>query len=86
MRKMVNIGSAQLQALELLSGDTGKAMPDLFEEAIADLLKKHRRPVTVHEMFAESAAQPGARHSQMAEGERRRPSRGSENGRRRRRR
>ena len=29
-------------------------LQDLVDEAIADLLKKHRRPVTTKEMFAES--------------------------------
>ena len=30
------------------------SLQDLLDEAIADLLKKHRRPVTTKEMFTES--------------------------------
>jgi hypothetical protein len=54
MRKMVNIDTAALAALELLAADRKVSLQDLVEEAIADLLKKHRRPVTTKEMFAES--------------------------------
>jgi hypothetical protein len=52
MRKMVNIDTASLKALELLAADRKVSLQDLVEEAIADLLKKHRRPVTTKEMFA----------------------------------
>ncbi len=54
MRKMVHIDSAPLKALELLAADRRGRLQDLFDEAIADLLKKHRRPVTTKEMFAQS--------------------------------
>ncbi|WP_295141435.1 hypothetical protein [uncultured Reyranella sp.] len=55
MRKMVDIESARRTALELLASDTGKRLQDLFDEAIADLLKKHGRPTTTSEMVAASA-------------------------------
>ena len=54
MRKMVNIDTAALKALEVLAADRKVSLQDLVEEAIADLLKKHRRPVTTKEMFAQS--------------------------------
>ena len=43
-----------LDVLELLAADRKVRLQDLFDEAIADLLKKHRRPVTTKEMFAQS--------------------------------
>lgn len=58
MRKMVNIGTAALEALELLAADRKVVLQDLVDEAIADLLKKHHRPVTTKAMFAESLKGP----------------------------
>ena len=54
MRKMVNIDTASLKALEILAADRKVSLQDLVDEAIADLLRKHRRPVTTKEMFAQS--------------------------------
>ena len=54
MRKMVKIDTASLRALELLAADRTVGLQDLVDEAIGDLLKKHRRPVTTKEMFAQS--------------------------------
>jgi hypothetical protein len=54
MRKMVNVDTAALKALELLAADRKVSVQDLFDEAIAGLLKKHGRPVTTKEMFAQS--------------------------------
>jgi hypothetical protein len=51
MRKMVNIETATLAALELLATDRGVNLQELLDEALADLLKKHRRPVTIKNMF-----------------------------------
>lgn len=51
MRKMVNIETATLAALELLATDRGANLQELLDEALADLLKKHRRPVTIKSMF-----------------------------------
>jgi hypothetical protein len=64
MRKMVNIDTAALKALELLAADRKMSLQDLVDEALADLLKKHRRPVTTKEMFAESLK--GARRKRKA--------------------
>ena len=54
MRKMINIDTAALRALELLATDRKVSLQELVDEAIADLLKKHGRPVTTKEMFAQS--------------------------------
>lgn len=54
MRKMVNIDTATLAALELMAADCKASLQDLVDEALADLLRKHRRPVTTKEMFAQS--------------------------------
>jgi Ribbon-helix-helix protein, copG family len=54
MRKMVNIDTATVEALERLAADRKLSFQDLVEEAVADLLKKHRRPVTTREMFSAS--------------------------------
>ena len=54
MRKMIHIATAQVDALEGLARDTGKSFQELIDEALIGLLKKHRRPVTVKEMFTES--------------------------------
>lgn len=60
MRKMIHIATAQVDALEGLGRDTGSSFQDLIDEALTDLLKKHRRPVTVKEMLTRSL-EPGSR-------------------------
>jgi hypothetical protein len=57
MRKMIHIPTASLDALERLAVDSGKTFQDLIDEAIADLLKKHKRPVTLKEMLRGSLAE-----------------------------
>jgi hypothetical protein len=54
MRKMVNIDTATVEALERLAADRKLGFQELIEEAVADLLKKHHRPVTTRDMFAQS--------------------------------
>jgi len=56
MRKMIHISTASRDALEMLARDGGKTFQDLIDEAIADLLKKHKRPVTLTEMLRGSVA------------------------------
>lgn len=56
MRKMVQIAPTSLNALEILESDTGRSFQELMDEAVADLLKKYKRPVTMREMFEKSAA------------------------------
>lgn len=65
MRKMIKVEPASLTALELLASDRGKTLQELFDEAIADVLKKHRRPTTTKEMFAESLRRKPARPRSM---------------------
>ena len=43
-RKLVSIDTGILQALYDLSRDSGTRLDDLFDQALCDLLKKHRRP------------------------------------------
>ena len=66
MRKMIHIATASVDALEGLARDTGRSFQELIDEALYDLLKKHRRPVTVKEMLSQS----------LARGSRKRPPRG----------
>ena len=54
MRKTLNIGRAMLEALELLAADRKVSLQDLVDEALDDFLRKHHRPVTTKDMFAES--------------------------------
>jgi hypothetical protein len=61
MRKMVNIETATLAALERLAADEGASLQELIEQALADLLKKHHRPVTTRQMFVASL-KDGRRH------------------------
>ncbi len=43
--KRVHIDPVVLAALELLGTDERKSLQDLADEAFADLLKKHHRPI-----------------------------------------
>ena len=56
MRKMIHIATASVDALEALAAERRKTFQDLIDEAIADLLKKHNRPVTLKEMLRGSLA------------------------------
>jgi hypothetical protein len=53
--KRVQFDEATWNALDLLSRDSMKDFQELADEAFADLLKKHRRPVTLKEALRESA-------------------------------
>jgi hypothetical protein len=65
MRKTMNIETATLAALELLAKDRDMSLQDLVDEALADLLKKHRRPVTIKNMF-EASLKSGSRRSRKS--------------------
>ena len=43
--KRVHIDTTVLEALQLLAADERKNFQELADEAFADLLKKHRRPI-----------------------------------------
>jgi hypothetical protein len=59
MRKMIHIATASVDALEALAAQSGKTFQDLIDEAVADLLKKHNRPVTLKEMLRGSLSADG---------------------------
>ena len=56
MRKMIHVSMASNEALQSLAAETRQSFQDLIDEAIADLLKKHKRPVTLKDMLRESVA------------------------------
>ncbi|MFO1157917.1 MAG: hypothetical protein U1E60_03670 [Reyranellaceae bacterium] len=55
MRKMVHIDTVSLEALDVVANERKVRPQDLIDEAIADLLKKHHRPITTREMLIASA-------------------------------
>ena len=57
MRKMIHVATASHDALQILARETGQTFQDLIDEAVADLLKKHKRPVTVKAMLRQSLEQ-----------------------------
>jgi hypothetical protein len=59
MRKMIHVATASHDALQTLARETGQSFQDLIDQAIADLLKKHKRPVTLNDMLRESLATGG---------------------------
>jgi hypothetical protein len=54
IRKRVEFDAETWHALRLLSGDSMKSLQELAEEAFADLLKKHGRPITLKQALKES--------------------------------
>jgi len=56
MRKMIHVSMASNEALQALAAETRQSFQDLIDEAVADLLKKHKRPVTLKQMLSESLA------------------------------
>ncbi len=56
MRKMIHVSMATNEALQALAAETRQSFQDLIDEAITDLLKKHKRPVTLKDMLRESVA------------------------------
>lgn len=57
IRKRIEFDAEGYQALVLLARDTMKSLQELADEAFGDLLKKHRRPVTLKQALKESARQ-----------------------------
>jgi hypothetical protein len=51
MRKMIHVATATHDVMQALARESGQTFQDLVDEAIADLLKKHKRPVTLKEML-----------------------------------
>ena len=54
-RKLIGFDPEILQALELLSRDSGKDLQALSDEAFADLLAKHHRPRSFKDALKQSA-------------------------------
>ena len=54
-RKLIGFDPEILQALELLSRDSGKDLQDLADEAFTDLLAKHHRPRSFKDALKQSA-------------------------------
>jgi hypothetical protein len=63
IRKRIAFDRETWHALDRLAKDRMVELQDLADEAFRDLLKKHRRPVTLKEMLRESArSQPANDH------------------------
>lgn len=56
MRKMIHVSMATHEAMQALAAETRQSFQDLIDEAVTDLLKKHKRPVTLKDMLRESVA------------------------------
>jgi hypothetical protein len=54
-RKVFAVDQRVLQAIDALARDRNVALDVLADEALRDLLKKHRRPATLMEALRESA-------------------------------
>ena len=54
-RKLIGFDDETLQAVELLSRDTGKTVQQLADEAFTDLLAKHHRPRTLKDALKQSS-------------------------------
>lgn len=53
-RKLIAFEPEMLQALTLLARDRMQSFQELADEAFADLLKKHRRPIDLKQALRES--------------------------------
>jgi hypothetical protein len=54
-RKLIEFDAETWQALHTLALDRMNTVQELVEDAVADLLKKHHRPVTLNEALEASA-------------------------------
>lgn len=57
-RKLIEFDTPTLQALTLLARDRMQNFQELADEAFADVLRKHHRPVTLKESLKQSARLP----------------------------
>jgi hypothetical protein len=63
VRRRVEFHAETWHALHRLSLDSMRSLQELADEAFRDLLKKHRRPVSLKDMLRESArTQPANDH------------------------
>jgi hypothetical protein len=54
IRKRIEFDAETWQALHFLGRDSMKSLQELADEAFRDLLRKHRRPVSLKEALRES--------------------------------
>ncbi len=54
-RKLIAFDAETWHALQLLGKDSMKSLQELADEAFADLLRKHGRPVTLKQALRDSA-------------------------------
>ena len=54
MRKIIEFDDETFNALKLLAGDRMSTLQELADEAFADLLKKHGRPVSLKDALRQS--------------------------------
>jgi hypothetical protein len=59
-RKLIAFDAETWHALHALGRDSVKTLQELADEAFADLLKKHGRPVTLKQALRESARRQAA--------------------------
>ena len=55
MRKLIEFDDETYRTLDWLARDRMQTLQELADEAFRDLLKKHRRPVTLKEALTASA-------------------------------
>jgi hypothetical protein len=56
-RKLIEFDAETWSAIDLLAKDSMKSVQELADEAFADLLKKHHRPLTLRDALRASARQ-----------------------------
>lgn len=57
-RKLIEFEPDMLRALQLLARERMQDLQELADEAFRDLLRKHRRPVTLRESLKQSVRTP----------------------------
>ena len=67
MRKRLEFDVETWHALHFLGRDTMKSMQELADEAFRDLLRKHRRPVSLKEALRESTRRHPANDDSVAD-------------------
>jgi hypothetical protein len=62
-RKLIAFDEETWAAVDLLAKDSMKSVQELADEAFADLLKKHHRPLTLRDALRQSARRHAANDS-----------------------
>jgi hypothetical protein len=65
-RKLIEFDAEIWRALHMLALDRMSTIQELADEAFADLLKKHNRPVTLKEALSESAGESAGQKPRKA--------------------